>query len=85
MRLTKTVIQKILDMNDGFSRSTSYSGKNYSADYSYLVKGGKLLIGRTDKTSWADSRSDTHGTADIDQTRRFIRKFIDFMKTDGLE
>lgn len=85
MRLTKAVVQKIPDMNEGFTRTTSYTGKNYRADCSYLVKGGKLLIGKTGKTSWADSRFDISGIADIDQARRFIRKFIDSMKTDGLE
>lgn len=85
MRLTKVNIQKILDMNDGFTRTTSYTGKNYRADCSYLVKGGDLLIGKTGKTSWADSRFEISGIADIDQKRRFIRKFIDSMRTDGLE
>lgn len=85
MRLTKINVQKILDMNEGFTRTTSYTGKNYCADCSYLVKGGKLLIGKTGKTSWADSRFDISGIADIDQERSFIRKYIDSMKTDGLE
>ena len=84
MRLTKDVVQKILDLNEGFTKTTSYSSRNFKADYQYFIKGGKLLIREVGKTSWADSRFDKCNIADIDQTRRFIRKFLHLLKTGNL-
>ena len=84
MRLTKNVIAKILEMNEGFTQTTSYSARNFEETRHYLIQGGKLLIHSVGKTSWADSRFDDHLVADIDQTRRFIRNFLRLLKTDGL-
>ena len=76
MRLTKAVVQKLLDMNEGFSKTKSYSSRNFKCDYHYLIDGGKLLIREVGKTSWADSRFDDVRVADIDQTRRFLREVL---------
>lgn len=84
MRLTKDVIQKLLDMNEGFSRTKSYSSRNFKCDYHYLIKGGKLLVREIGKTSWADSRFDDALVADIERTRRFLREYLPLLKKDNL-
>lgn len=84
MRLTKAVVQKLLDMNEGFSKTKSYSSRNFKCDYHYLIDGGKLLIREVGKTSWADSRFDDVRVADIDQTRRFLREVLHLLKKDNL-
>ena len=85
MRLTKELIQMLLDMNEGFAKTTHYIGKNFKEANHYLIKGGKLLIRSVGKTSWADSHFDNSTIADIDQTRRFLKKFIDVLKTNGIK
>jgi len=88
MRFTKDVIQKLLDMNEGFEKTTTDSlggSRNFSATNHYLIKGGKLLVRSVGKTSWADSRFDKTTIADIDQTRRVLKKFIKALKTDGIK
>ncbi|SDP02337.1 hypothetical protein SAMN04487897_13127 [Paenibacillus sp. yr247] len=84
MRLTKDVIQKLLDMNEGFVKTTESVGRNFRETNYYLIKGGKLLVRSVGKTSWADSRFDKNTIADIDQTRRFLKKVIEALKTDGI-
>lgn len=85
MRLTKDVIQKLLDMNEGFEKTTNWSDRNFKETNHYLIKGGKLLIRSVGKTSWSDSRFDNSTIADIDQTRRFLKKVINALKTDGIK
>ena len=84
MRLTKDVIQKLLDMNEGFSQTKSYTSRNFKCDYHYLIKGGKLLVREIGKTSWADSRFDDDVVADIERTRRFLRDHLHLLKTGDL-
>lgn len=81
MRFTKDVIQKLLDTNEGFTKTTNFADRNIKETNHYLIKGGKLLIRSTGKTSWADSRYDNNTIADIDQTRRFLKKVIGELKT----
>lgn len=76
LRLTEKVIQEILNMNEGFSKTTHQNQRNYSAVREYAIKGGKLLINCTSKTSWADSRSSRISVADVEQTRRFLNKYL---------
>ena len=85
IRLTEDVIQKLLDLNEGFEKTTDFVDRNFKQTNHYLIKGGKLLIRSTGKTSWADSRFDNNTIADIDQTRRFLRKVIDALKTEGIK
>ena len=85
MRLTKKFRQQLLDQNEGFKTTTHYSGKNFRETRQYKISDGELHIHSTGKTSWADSRFDTEYTADEDQTRTFLRKFLDDLFTDGLE
>ena len=84
MRLTKDVVQKLLDMNEGFSIPKSYSGRNFKCDNLYLIQGGKLLVREVGKTSWADSHFDDTVVADIDRTRRFLREYLPLLKKDNL-
>lgn len=85
MRLTKDVIQKLLDINEGFAKTTVFVDKNFKETNHYLIKGGKLLIRSTGKTSWSDSHFDNNTIADIDQTRRFLRKVIVELKTEEIK
>ncbi|MEK5187219.1 hypothetical protein [Solibacillus sp. FSL W7-1324] len=83
MRLTKDMIQKLLELNEGFTKTTNFVGRNFKETNQYLIKGGKLLIRSTGKTSWADSHFDNNTIADIGQTRRFLRKVLEELKTEG--
>lgn len=85
MRLTKDAIQKLLDMNEGFEKTIDFVGRNFRETNHYLIKGGKLLVRSAGKTSWADSKFDNTNIADIDQTRRFLKKVMDTLKTDGIK
>lgn len=82
LRLTKGLIGKILDANEGFKDTTSYSSRNFSETNRYEITGGKLMKRSTGKTSWADSRFDETSECDIDQTRRFLRDRLDQLNTD---
>ena len=84
LRLTKENIQKILDMNEGFSKNTSHRSRNFDADYCYIIKGGKLIIERISETSWADSLNKVKEIADIEQTRRFINKYLHLLNLGDL-
>ncbi len=85
MRLTKSVCQQLLDQNEGFEIETRYSGRNFRENRKYSISGGKLYIRTMGKTSWADSRFEENDVADDDQTRRFLRKFLNVLNTDGIE
>lgn len=85
MRFTKDVIQQLLDINEGFAKTKSYVARNSKETNHYLIEGGKLLKRSIGKTSWADSRYDKNMIADIDQTRRFLKEFIDELKTEGIK
>ena len=85
MRLTKNVRQQLLDQNEGFSTSTSYSGKNLSEDRTYMIQDGELRIRATGKTSWADSRYHHEGVADDEQTKRFLRNNLHRLNTDAVD
>ncbi len=85
MRLTRDVRQQILNQNEGFKTTTSYSGKNFSEDRTYEVKDGEVHIRATGKTSWADSRHDEPSIADDEQTKRFLRNNLDALNTDGID
>lgn len=85
MRFTKDVIQKLLDINEGFEKTKSFSDRNFRETNHYLIKGGKLLVRSVGKTSWADSSYEKNTIADIEQTRRFLKDVIDALKTDGIK
>jgi hypothetical protein len=85
LRLTKTVVQRLLEQNEGFATTTQYTARNSREHRRYWIEGGKLLIRLTGKTSWADSRYDRVVVADPDQTRRFLRGVLDALNTDGVK
>lgn len=85
MRLTSEVRRKLLDQNEGFKTSTSYSGNNISEVRYYEIRGGQLHIRAKGKTSWADSRYDDESVADEAQTHRFLRENLFALNTTGLE
>ena len=68
IRFTKALIQKVLEMNEGFTDRTYYKSRNSEEENHYSFK---RSIG---KTSWSDSRYDKTTVCDEDQTRRFLRE-----------
>ena len=84
MRLTEKVLQQLLARNEGFEATTHFRGNNFRETRQYKISGGRLRFRSTGKTSWSDSRFDKEHLADLDQTRRFFRKFLASLKTDGL-
>ena len=85
MRLTRTVRQKILDQNEGFTTRTSNSQKNSSEDRIYTISGGQLHIRAIGNTSWSDSRYDKEWIADDEETHRFLYNNLGVLNTDGIE
>mgnify|MGYP003127934978 CR=1 FL=1 len=85
MRLTREVRQKLLELNEGYTTSTSYSSKNSSEDRYYEIRGGELHVRAKGKTSWADSRYDDEFVADEAQTHRFLRDNLYALNTDGID
>lgn len=77
VRLTKKVRQQLLDQNEGFKKRTWYDSRNSSWTRDYLIKGGKLLINQSGKTSWADSWYEKSWEADEQETHSFLYKFLD--------
>ena len=84
-RLTKKNRQKLLEQNEGFSTRSYYSSRNSREEREYTIKGSKLLIRATGKTSWADSHYDKSWEASDEQTHRFLRKYLDKLNTKGLD
>lgn len=85
MRLTKDIVQKLLDMNEGFSKTTSFRNRNFKETTHYLIKGGKLFIRSKGNTSWADSQFNEVSVANTEQTRRFLRTFINELNTKNIK
>lgn len=83
MRLTKAVIEKLLRMNENFTRTTYNPQKNFTITTKYTIRDGKLFIQESGKTSWADSHfSNQEYEADEGQIRRFLKKWIDNLNYD---
>ena len=82
MRLTESVRNMLLALNEGFKCTTSFSSKNHSYDREYLIKAGKLIIREVGKTSWSDSRYDRTWTADKDELLRFLRENLYRLKEE---
>lgn len=85
MRLTKVVIQQILDQNDGFQKEVSFDSRNLRYTNHYRISGGQLYKRSVGKTSWADSHFDDEDICDVDQTRRFIKKYLNKLNINGIE
>lgn len=85
LRLTESVREALLKLNEGLTISTSYSGNNFSESRRYLIRGGELIIRAVGKTSWADSRFDKEWVANPKEVHQFLYKFLRSLKTDGLD
>ena len=85
MRLTKSVRQRILEQNEGFSKTTSFEGRNSREQRIYKISGGELHIRAVGKTSWADSRYDDEWIASDEETHRFLYDHKWEMNLDGIE
>ncbi len=84
-RLTKEVRKRLLEQNDGFTRSTHYKDRNFQEQRIYKISGGQLHIKSTGKTSWADSRFDDEYTARDEEVHRFLYKYLDELNKDGID
>lgn len=84
MRLTRDVREQLLALNEGFSMTTNYVGRNFKEDRTYTIDGGRLLVRSTSKTSWADSRRHDEFVADDEQTHRFLYTYLSRLATDGV-
>lgn len=85
VRLTKTIREKLLQQNEGFTRSTYYDSKNFREERIYKIVNGVLQIREIGKTSWAASRYDNTRIADNEETHRFLYKYLNNLNKDGLE
>ena len=72
-RFTKENIEKTLKLNEGYTKSTYYKGKNFRETNNYRIHDGNLFVSSEGKTSWADSRFKNEYKCDQDQVRRFLR------------
>ncbi|MEV8219746.1 hypothetical protein AB0O65_08325 [Microbacterium sp. NPDC077391] len=84
MRLTAGVRQQLLDVNEGFTRKTSFESKNSSDYRTYTISGGELHIRARGKGSWADSRYDNSWVATDEDVHRFLHKHYDELNWDGV-
>lgn len=85
IRLTKNVIQRLLDQNEGYSDQTYYKGKNFREQRDYEIREGALHVRSRGRTSWADSDFDEQFLADDQQARRFLRNNLHALNTYGLD
>ena len=83
--LTKSVREKLLKINEGFTTRTYYDSRNCREERIYKIVDGLLHIRSVGKTSWADSRYDHEWIASDEEVHRFLYKFLRVLKTDGLE
>jgi hypothetical protein len=65
--------QQLLNQNEGFKTTTSYSGKNRSEGRTYEIQDGELHIRARGRSSWADGHYDQEFIADDGRTRRFLK------------
>lgn len=80
MRLTATVLEQVLKLNEGFTWTTNNNQKNFSESRTYLIEGGKLLIQAAGKTSWADSRYKNTWAAEGADLRRLLHTVLHQLK-----
>ena len=85
MRLTKSVREKLLIINEGISITTSHSSRNFSFDRVYTILKGKLWIEELKKTSWADSRTCSKWIASDKEVHEFFYKNLWRLNTGELE
>ena len=74
-RLTKDVVQEILDQNEGFTGTTSFSSRNSSYTNKYRIENGSMLVHSEGKGGYGVGRYEEDYECDIDQVRRAIKHF----------
>lgn len=82
IRLTISNREKLLKKNEGFTTTTSYDSRNFSEDRKYTIENGSLMIEKSGKTSWADSRYSEKVKADEEETHRFLYNNLWKLDTD---
>lgn len=85
LRLTKTVREQLLKLNEGFETTTHYKAKNFTETRVYRIIDGVLHVHSTGKTSWAGSRFSKDFVADNAETHRFLNNNLHALKKNGLE
>lgn len=85
MRLTKSVRQRILEQNEGFTKGTYSAERNSREERIYTIVGSELRIRAKGKTSWSGSRYDKEWTASEEETHRFLYNHKTEMNLDGIE
>ncbi len=85
LRLTKSVRDALLKLNEGFETTTHFKGKNFTESRVYKIIDGVLHVHSTGKTSWGGSRFSNDFVADNEQTHRFLKDNLRALKKDGLE
>lgn len=85
MRLTKSVRQKIIENNEGFTTKSHYKGKNFQEDRKYTILEGKLHIEARGKSSWADSHHSDSWIANEKETHDFLYRNKGVLDTNGID
>lgn len=77
LRLTVANIARILNLNEGATWQTTYSGRNSSESRRYVIEDGRLVYYASGKGAWADSRySNERHEADLAQTRYALNRVL---------
>lgn len=84
VRLTGDVRQALLDLNDGFTTSTSYLSKNSRTTWVYLIRDGVLQVREVGKGAFGGSHFDNTYIADGPATHRFLRNNLTQLDTRGV-
>ena len=84
LRLTKDVLQPLLEANEGFSASTHSSGKNFTESRRYEIADGQVHVHSDSNGSWADSRQSQDFVADEQLTRYVLNKYWHRLNFDGV-
>lgn len=74
----------LLRDNDGYRKTTSYSGKNFSETNTYTIKNGTICVRSQSNTSWADSREDREYQLEPDGVKRFLREHLHELDISGI-
>lgn len=74
-RLTESTVHDILSENEGFTGTTSFSSRNSSYTNKYRIEDGTLKVHTEGKGGYGVGRYEEDYECDLDQTRRFIRRF----------
>lgn len=83
MKLTKDVRQNILKQNEGYKIEIKFDGKNYQQEDTYLIKNEKLIVITKARIINANKAIKRRRQANDDEVKKFIKKYLDQLKTEG--